>query len=173
MADKTSLIITSTDTGGKTVNKTLTNINPGATKGELRKFAQGLNSLTTNTYEGAAIVQRTEIPTDANDPCFTVTPTTIVHDRIKAGGTEFYGMFTYEYGNRVPTLSGKKLSYLDITVSELGFKIVNTTPSGELRQSRDANVTFTLTLPAQDSYRAASVDVTITGVHPDYIVDIE
>ena len=61
MANKTSLIITSTDTGGKTFNKTLTDVNAHATADNLKAFAQGLNGLTTNTYNGAALVERTEI----------------------------------------------------------------------------------------------------------------
>lgn len=61
MANKTSLIITSTDTGGKTFNKTLTDVNAHATAENLQAFAQGLNSLTTNTFNSAALVERTEI----------------------------------------------------------------------------------------------------------------
>lgn len=61
MANKTSLIITSTDTGGKTFNKTLTDVNAHASADNLKAFAQGLNSLTTNTFNGAALVERTEI----------------------------------------------------------------------------------------------------------------
>ena len=68
MANKTSLIITSTDTSGKTFNKTLTDVNAHASAANLKAFAQGLNGLTTNTYDSAALVERTEIIDIANLP---------------------------------------------------------------------------------------------------------
>ena len=172
MANKTSLVITSTDQSGKTFNKTYTGINPDASKGELRAFAQGLNGLTKNTYEGVAVVTRTEIPSDENDPLFTVTPTTIVHDRIKTGGREFYGTFSYQGGLRTPTVTGQTLSHLTITASDFGYKIVNTKPEGTSVPNAGDTVTFTLTLPALSNYPAASVDVTITGVDASKIIDI-
>ena len=61
MANKTSLIITSTDTGGKTFSKTLTDVNANASATDLQAFAQGLNGLTKNTYGSAALVERTEV----------------------------------------------------------------------------------------------------------------
>ena len=68
MSNKTSLIITSTDTSGKTSNKTLTDINPATSSASLKSFAQGLIGLTDNTYDGSAVVERTEIIDDADKP---------------------------------------------------------------------------------------------------------
>ena len=67
MANKTSLVITSTDQSGKTFNKTYTCVNSGASAENLQAFAQGLNGLTKNTFDSAALVERTEIPSDATD----------------------------------------------------------------------------------------------------------
>ena len=170
MADKTSLIVTSTDTNGKSFSKTYTSINPNASKGELRTFAQGLNSLTKNTYEGAAVVKRTEIPTDPTDPCFVVTPTVIPHAKIMMSGAVVYGMFSYEGDARTPTLSGKRPEYAQIQCNESGFTITNTLSYATFGGSVDC--TFTLTLPAAGSYKAVSVDVTITNANGEYIVDI-
>lgn len=49
MADQ-KVIITSTNTNGQTLQKTLTDINPDAGNTELKTFAQMLNGLTDNTY---------------------------------------------------------------------------------------------------------------------------
>lgn len=61
MANKTSLIITSTSTGGKTFSKTLTDVQGKADPADLKAFAQGLTALTTNTYNSAALIERTEL----------------------------------------------------------------------------------------------------------------
>lgn len=68
MANKTSLVITSTDQSGKTFNKTYTCVNSGASAENLQTFAQSLNGLTKNTYGSAALVERTEIVNSSNLP---------------------------------------------------------------------------------------------------------
>lgn len=171
MADKTSLIITSSDTSGKTSNKTITDINPATSVASVRAFAQNLNNLTTNTYEGAAIVTRTEIPTDATDPCFVVKPTVIPHDSINEPDEKVFGFFSYAGWGRTPTISGQKLSYIDITVNQNGFMIENVGQHAQISDIDDC--TFTITLPASPPYKAVSVDVTITGCDASNIIDIE
>ena len=47
---KTSLIITSIDQLGKSLQKTVTDVNPNATSAQLVTFATKLNALTTNSY---------------------------------------------------------------------------------------------------------------------------
>ena len=49
MADQ-KIILTSTNPGGQTLQKTLTDINPDATNAQLKTFGQKLNALTNNTY---------------------------------------------------------------------------------------------------------------------------
>lgn len=61
MADKTSLLITTTDTHGKQSTKTITNVNSEASTSNLLTFAQGLVDLSDNTYDSAALVERTEL----------------------------------------------------------------------------------------------------------------
>lgn len=48
----TSLNIKSIEQGGRKLQKTITDVNPNADGTALKTFAQGLNSLTTNTYVG-------------------------------------------------------------------------------------------------------------------------
>lgn len=47
---KTSLILEATDTSGKKIQKTFTDVNPEASSADLKTFAQMCNGLTSNTY---------------------------------------------------------------------------------------------------------------------------
>ena len=47
---KTSLILETTDTSGKKIQKTFTDVNPEASSADLVTFAQMCNGLTSNTY---------------------------------------------------------------------------------------------------------------------------
>lgn len=78
MADKYSIILYSKDTSGKTLSKTISDINPEAQPSELKAMAQGLNSLTTNVYESADRVARENVDTATDKQ--TRTPTMIVRD---------------------------------------------------------------------------------------------
>lgn len=71
---KTSIIITSTDTTGKTLQKNITDVNPEATNAQLVTFAQGLNALTTNTYNGTSRVNKINCDAEASAAVKT-TPT--------------------------------------------------------------------------------------------------
>lgn len=63
MANKYSLIISSKDTSGKDLSKTVSDINPSAQPSELKAMAQGLNGLTTNVYQSADRVARENVDT--------------------------------------------------------------------------------------------------------------
>lgn len=70
MADKTSLIIESTDQSGKKLSRSVTDIKPDATNEQLRTFAQRFNALSTNTFEDAIRVQRRSVGTEKPAPTF-------------------------------------------------------------------------------------------------------
>ena len=61
---KETLIITSTN-AGKTLQKTVTDINPAATNAQLATFGGMLNSLTTNTYGKTDRVRKVNCDTEA------------------------------------------------------------------------------------------------------------
>lgn len=63
MANKYSLIISSKDTSGKDLSKTVSDINPDAQPSVLKAMAQGLNGLTTNVYQSADRVARENVDT--------------------------------------------------------------------------------------------------------------
>ena len=118
MANKTSLIITSTDTGGKTFNKTLTDVNGNASAADLKAFAQGLNSLTTNAYESAALVERTEIVNKTDLP--------LAHVEFKIGGRT-YTEADADTTQTTPTLT------LTFNASDTDYVVTNSDGRKEVR----------------------------------------
>ena len=76
---KTSLIISATGSGGKTVQKTVTDVNPNASNAKLTALGQMLNSLTTNTYQTTNRIDKvncdTETKTQRTITTFTVAST--------------------------------------------------------------------------------------------------
>lgn len=67
MANKHTLVISTVDENNNINQKSITNINPLATAGQLKIFAEGLAALSDDTYVSAATVTRQEVTT-ANRP---------------------------------------------------------------------------------------------------------
>ena len=59
-----SIIIKSTDTNNKVNQKTITFINPEASNADLKTFAQGLNALTTNSYNETVRIEKINVDTE-------------------------------------------------------------------------------------------------------------
>ena len=60
MSDKASIVINSVR-DGKDKSMSVGYINPNATPQQLITFAQGINSLTQNTYQGTTLVEKTDL----------------------------------------------------------------------------------------------------------------
>ena len=73
MAVKTNLVVSYTDPDGKAVKKAVTNINAGVDEDAYIAFAQGLISLTDNTYNGAAQVNTADVGGTKPSHPFSVT----------------------------------------------------------------------------------------------------
>lgn len=69
----TSVILAVTDTTGKKLQKTLTNINPRATSTQLKTFTQVFNGLTTNTYIETNRIDKITCDTDVEKTTPTLT----------------------------------------------------------------------------------------------------
>lgn len=67
----TSISYSSTAAGGKTLSKSITDINPNVSNEVAKTFTQKLNALTTNTLNGINRIDKTEI-----DPDIVYTPVT-------------------------------------------------------------------------------------------------
>ena len=64
MATKISAVMTVTDTANKQASKSITDISPNASDGQVKNFLTALNALTTNTIDGIELVTKKDI-TDA------------------------------------------------------------------------------------------------------------
>lgn len=71
----TSISYSSTAAGGKTLSKSITDINPNVSNEVAKTFTQKLNALTTNTLSGINRIDKTEI-----DPDIVYTPVTAAWD---------------------------------------------------------------------------------------------
>lgn len=61
---KTSIIINSTDTAGKSAQKTFTDVNPDATNDQLATLGQMLAAVSSNTYQGTTRIDKTDCDTE-------------------------------------------------------------------------------------------------------------
>lgn len=82
---QTSIIINSTDTNNKALQKTLTDANASCSAGVLATFGQMLTGLTTNTYKSTNRVNKLncdteDIPTDGGSSTGKPVPTLVVND---------------------------------------------------------------------------------------------
>ena len=60
----TSIVYSSTTTAGKSLSKSITDVNPDISGGTAKEFVNKLNALTTNTVDTISRVDKTDIPTD-------------------------------------------------------------------------------------------------------------
>lgn len=76
----TSIVYSSTTTSGKSLSKSITDVNPDISNATAKEFVNKLNALTTNTVDTISRVDKTDIPADANyyDVAFSIDiePTT-------------------------------------------------------------------------------------------------
>lgn len=72
-----NLILNATDSFGKSINKTITNLNPAVDSNTAKTFAQMLNGFTTNTYVSTNRVDKANVDTEATGttPDTRATPT--------------------------------------------------------------------------------------------------
>lgn len=112
-----SLIINSTDTTGKKLQKSITNLNPNITNATAKEFAQKLNALTTNTYNGATRINKIDVDEDDEGGGLTPTPTTSKriptltlpyrrYDTDNSGSPDVYAPITYDGDGVVKTTKG-------------------------------------------------------------------
>ena len=111
MATK-SLIINSTSTAGKKLQKTMTNINPNCSNEDAGTFAQMTNALTTNTYGSAAVVKKMDVTEEDSGGGSTPTVTLNVTEHYADNGARI-NYETIEGGVRV--FDENLLSYIDVT----------------------------------------------------------
>ena len=61
MADSTSIIMALTSTTGKKSSKSITDVNPNASNGDIKNFVDGVNAITTDTLGTITKVSKSEV----------------------------------------------------------------------------------------------------------------
>ena len=158
---KSSVIFESTDTTGKKLQKTLTDINPDVDSVALRTFTQSLNSLTTNTYVGTSRVDKTDLANAVAKKKCAITATK------KASTIEF--AFTNTDGYEESDATSMIITAPKTGTSDSGVKIgapykVNAPeglpPSWVIGFSATTipqDTTFKFQIPATDNFEASNV----------------
>ena len=113
MATK-SLIINSTSTAGKKLQKTMTNINPNCSNEDAGTFAQMTNALTTNTYGSAAVVKKMDVTEEDSGGGSTPTVTLNVTEHISDDIPLDFTYETIEGGIRVRNIYNTE-TYINVT----------------------------------------------------------
>ena len=172
--DKVSVILTSTNTSGAVKQKSFTYISPDATNGQLKAFAQAANSLTENTYNGSKKV--TQVNLDTADPgqqkqetTITLSKTSCTIAELKNSG-DTGSVFAQITTNSDGALFVKQSAF---TNSQSVASVIYTTSNGtyvmffsvadHTGQVQTVPQTVTIYQAESNTYKAASVDFTITA----------
>ena len=167
MADKHSIIITSTTPSGKTNQKAIPFVNPNATSAAMKRFATAINATTENTISAIERVDRVDITNAKLDPQLTVTPNTAVLDSAKL-------TFDVSYqGDGTITLSGKKPIEAagGLTYNANNKQIVNDMADGLVPKGPETYTT-TVTLSETADYNGATATITWTNAEATMFIDI-
>ena len=161
---KTSLILTSTEqTTGKTLQKTITDVNPDASSEALLGFAQRLNALTTNVYGKTDRVDKLNVDTETSanllTPTFTMTKTSYSLTTDASGDHILMGL----------TYNGDGALYVEGFYSSAGLKAFNYASSAEggtiafSKTTLTAGQTLKIGYAQGDTYKATDkIEITIT-----------
>lgn len=95
----TAIIINSTTTGGKSVAKSVGDINPNASAADLKQLAQKITALTTNTYDSTVRVDKTEI----SDGTYYDIVLTVADDPAPVHATFANDTVTFDVSENDPT----------------------------------------------------------------------
>lgn len=141
--------LTSTDTSGKSTTKTISDVSTTATSAQYKSFAQGLISLTTQTYVRTDLVTTTNIDTEE---ALRPTPTLTTGDFTKSGSNIYYASIQYSGDGVVcakVTSSGDNIPYVRVSNDNI-YLSKNGAVSG-------STITVTLTATGTEDYAPVTV----------------
>ena len=178
----TNVLYNSTDALQKKYQKSLTDISPNATNANIKTFVQGLNALTNNTITAIRRVETTDILSDdtrlsrnmilseLNDDIPSAVNMSVPYTTI---GTDQTGeLFLLLNGTFDPdqlivnctggVANGDTYIYISLFTEETPDE---TATSFILRRNRNSSVTatYTITMPADDTYQEGVVTLTVTA----------
>ena len=100
---QTSIIVTTTDTNNKKLQKTFTYANANASSSVLKSVAQQLNALTTNTYEKTDRIDRINCDTEEHSSGTTTKPAPTLEMTLDRQQTDGFVEISYN-GDGTPYL---------------------------------------------------------------------
>jgi outer membrane protein assembly factor BamB len=160
---KTSVILNATDSGGKKMQTTITNVNPEASSLHLKQMGQMINALTTNTYDSTDRIDKINCDTESKPIQATATLSLTKTDWNIATDHNFG-----DFGIQTPiTYNGDGNVYVANQNNDIMTAYV-VTQSNTLKlfitQGEDGStpITFTLMSSATDNYKAAELEFTVT-----------
>lgn len=154
----TSFYINGTDTNGKKIQRSVTDIDSNANNYQIVALAKGLFALTSNTYSGTTKIIREDIAFSADDPQFWLEPTKIKNSQIN-GGKQVE--ITLHYLGNTRSVSVNKQSYDDVTISGENTKTVIIKGKDDSMYVGGSD-DFIFTLPASGDYKASTASVHIS-----------
>ena len=144
----TSLIINSTDTNNKKLQKTIACVNPAVSNSDLKTFAQMTNNLTTNQFVDANRVDRSNVDEEGGGTVIKTEPTLEV-------GTFSYDGYRYVAGI---TYNGDGQLFVSTNEATAYAQIYNHSTQGlQLRVQGTTVFSGTLYAAEGDEYSAKSV----------------
>ena len=162
---KTSLIVTATDSLGKTKQKTISDINPNATNEQIVALTSAMiNTLTNSTYNGTSRVDKIDCDTETSKivPTFTLNKTSVTYPsdfEISAGVAKLTLTVTYNGDAGIGVTSS--FPYEDYSCE----KGSNNQYTVKIRWNDDnfSSTNFTVVLRAAETntYKAASATLTV------------
>ena len=176
MATTSSVVFNATSTLGKELTKSLTNINRNAGAGTLDTFASKLNALTTNDYDGATRIDKTDLDdtTVKTAPTLSLAQTSISFADVKAAcQTAPYGLLVdINYNGDGKVYAKHPLPEPEQTIYYCcGHKVVYVDGAPKLflntvadtYNTRDFVYTGAVAASETDAFAAAEVTFTITA----------
>lgn len=161
MADKHSIIITSTTPSGKTNQKAISFVNPNATSAAMKKFATAINATTENTISAVERVDRVDITNAKLDPQLTLTPDTVEVQQLVEGGSVTVNI--NHLGNGTLSISGVRPAIAGSAVLNGKTLTITGDPVWPEAPKGDATATLTVTLGETEEYSAATAIFTYTN----------
>ncbi len=159
---KESVIITATKSG-KTIQKSLTDMNPEATNAQLATFGTMLNALTTNTYQKTDRITKVNCDTEPGGgtkptPTITLNPSTIALSGISENDRTLVSTSTTSDGQIYVRPMNPDVN------SNVVYAAMNGT-SIALRKLTGASGarTFYVGVTETDSYKGVEVEFTVTA----------
>ena len=160
---KTSVILNSTDSNGKKMQTTITNVNPEAASIHLKQMGQMINALTSNTYDSTDRIDKINCDTESK-PIQATATLSLTKTAWSIENDHNFG----DWGIKTPiTYNGDGDVYVanqNNTTITAYVATYEDTLNLCITQGADGSTPITCTLmsSATDNYKAAELEFTVT-----------